>query len=242
MRLTDCRLMKANSFAIERGVHPTDALFYILEGSFSLYAEGRRYTVKENDAVFFPSDMEFERYMISPITFYNVRIEDGEGMPRGVVTPQNTLRMISTLSYMTQLTPVKEECQELLDHLLEDIFAQLRVERMLENKRVDPIVQATLEYFERNLQGKLELARVASAVGVSVSGLIQHFRSSLNTTPIKYLNRMRMKRAEALLCSTDYTLGHIASICGYDNAFYFSNAFKKENGISPKEYRKNFGV
>ena len=242
MKLIDCRLTRASYFGMEHGYQPTNAMFYILEGSFSLYAEGQRSIVRENDLVCFPADMEFERHMISPILFYNVRLEDAEGMPRGVVTPQNTTRMLSTLSYMTHLTPMNGSCQAELDHLLEDIFVQLRIERTAEVNDPDPVVGAAITYFEDNLTKKLELSDVASEVGVSVSGLIQHFKSSLGVTPIKYLNDMRLKKAEALLCSSDFTLGHIAAKCGYDNAFYFSNVFKKEKGISPQEYRRSFKI
>jgi len=99
-----------------------------------------------------------------------------------------------------------------------------------------------IEYFEKNLASKISLEDVALSVGISPSGLIQHFNRYTGTTPIRYLNLMRVKRAEQLLCSSDGTLYDIAAECGFENPFYFSNVFKKEKGISPREYRKNFSI
>lgn len=41
-----------------------------------------------------------------------------------------------------------------------------------------------------------------------------------------------------ILENTDYSVGEIAEIVGYDNQLYFSRVFKKEYGISPAQYRK----
>ena len=76
----------------------------------------------------------------------------------------------------------------------------------------------------------------------TVSSLISHFKAAYGQTPMRYLTLLRLKRAEALLLSRGTTLEGIARASGYDNAFYFSNAFKKEKGISPSAYRRKFGV
>ena len=56
--------------------------------------------------------------------------------------------------------------------------------------------------------------------------------------PRKYLTSIRVKKARELLESTDYGVGEIGNIVGYDNPLYFSRIFKKQTGISPAEYRK----
>lgn len=47
-----------------------------------------------------------------------------------------------------------------------------------------------------------------------------------------------MVNAQSLLENTEYNIGEIAEIVGYDNPLYFSRVFKKEYGVSPAQYRK----
>lgn len=47
-----------------------------------------------------------------------------------------------------------------------------------------------------------------------------------------------MVNAQSLLENTDYKIGEIAEIVGYDNQLYFSRVFRKEYGVSPAQYRK----
>lgn len=242
MEFLDCRLMKTAEFSIERGYQPFDAIFYILEGSFSLSVEGETRTVARNDVVFFPSDMLFERRVIEPISFYHVRVQGNGKLLRGVRTVRAPQRMLATLSALEVLTKLGEERGELKSHFLQDLFAQLDFEQIEKKPALDGLVGAAVRYFEKNMTGKIQLDDVARALGVSVSGLIQHFRARTGTTPMRYLNQMRLTQAETLLCTSDRTLADIAEQCGFDNAFYFSNVFRKARGVSPSNYRKGMGI
>lgn len=55
----------------------------------------------------------------------------------------------------------------------------------------------------------------------------------------KIILSLRMVNAQSLLENTEYNIGEIAEIVGYDNPLYFSRVFKKEYGVSPAQYRKN---
>ena len=60
----------------------------------------------------------------------------------------------------------------------------------------------------------------------------------VNYSPMQYLLTIRMNNAASLLESTDYSMAEISAIVGYDNPLYFSRLFKKQNRVSPSEYRK----
>ncbi len=242
MKLIDCRLMEIKSFSIERGFQPTDAIFYILEGSFSLEAEGQKHIIKKGDFTSFPADMEFERHMITPLKLYNIRYEQDGTVPRGKVKIKDHNRLLSTLSYMTKLSLDPDGDQKLKDYYLGDIFMQIKTEELLESLSFDSVVNDTVAFLEHNLEKKLSISEIARSVGVSVSGLIGHFRKSIGITPMRYLSLLRIKKAETLLVTSTYPLSQIAAECGFDNAFYFSNAFKKEKGLAPTAYRKKYGI
>ena len=60
----------------------------------------------------------------------------------------------------------------------------------------------------------------------------------MKISPAQYILSLRMVNAQSLLENTEYNIGEIAEIVGYDNPLYFSRVFKKEYGISPVQYRK----
>lgn len=69
------------------------------------------------------------------------------------------------------------------------------------------------------------------------------FRKEVGMTPLEYLTRLRMKKAENLLgamWTKDYSVSEIAQLCGYDDALYFSRVFKKHFGCSPSAFTKNY--
>lgn len=241
-KLIDCRLVTLDSFATEHGFQPTDAMFYVVGGSFLLCIGEQTEIITENDLVILPAGMEFERHMIAPVTLYHIRFEDSVELPRGRVKVANHTRLLATLAYLTELTSRPDGRREYKDYYLGDIFMQIKTERSMEKKQNDSVVAGAIQYFEANLNKKITLADTAAAVGVSVSALIQHFNDHTDLTPARYLTAMRIKKAEMLLCTGDMSLTAIASQCGYANTFNFSGAFKKYKGISPKVYRQKYGL
>jgi AraC-like DNA-binding protein len=83
-----------------------------------------------------------------------------------------------------------------------------------------------------------QLARTA---GISRAAFAQKFRRLSGDTPAHYLTRVRIQRAMDLLRSGDDSVERIAETVGYNDSFVFSKAFKRIQGVSPKEFRKQLG-
>ena len=65
------------------------------------------------------------------------------------------------------------------------------------------------------------------------------FKRETGQTPLEYMTRLRMKKAERMLSGMpdmDFSVAEIAALCGYDNPLYFSRVFKKHFGASPTAY------
>jgi AraC-like DNA-binding protein len=59
---------------------------------------------------------------------------------------------------------------------------------------------------------------------------------------MEYYNQLKIQRACSFLqFSTDMKIKEIAFRLGYFDPFHFSRAFRREMGITPKEYRKKYG-
>jgi len=80
---------------------------------------------------------------------------------------------------------------------------------------------------------------LAFVAGLSRAAFAQKFKKVTGDTPAHYLAKVRIQRAMDLLRATSQTLEKIAESVGYNDSFVFSKAFKRIQGISPREYKKN---
>ena len=72
---------------------------------------------------------------------------------------------------------------------------------------------------------------------------IQHlYKLFFNTSIISDIQSNRMEHAKYLLSATDMTVIGISQACGYNNDVHFMRTFKKITGMTPTEFRDNFGV
>ena len=94
-----------------------------------------------------------------------------------------------------------------------------------------------LEYIGAHLSERLDLRVLAKEAGISRFHFAALFNKAVGTTPHRHVQRLRMEAARALLRGTDKTLLDIAQTCGYKSASYFAADFRKQNSLSPTEYR-----
>ncbi|MER2024097.1 MAG: AraC family transcriptional regulator [Eubacteriales bacterium] len=99
------------------------------------------------------------------------------------------------------------------------------------------IVRRAIAFIDSRYSYTISIEDVAHFVGVSRSTLFRMFIRYLEISPKEYLERYRIRKASALLRTTDLTVGSIATSVGYDNGLYFSKAFRRMTGQSPTECR-----
>jgi len=99
-------------------------------------------------------------------------------------------------------------------------------------------MEKAVRFFHENLANNIEIETYARELHMSTCWFIRSFKEYSGMPPGRYLTDIRIRKAKELLESTDYSIGEIGGIIGYDNPLYFSRIFKKTAGISPAEYRK----
>lgn len=98
-------------------------------------------------------------------------------------------------------------------------------------------MDALLQYIQQNFASIISLEDLASIANISKTTLIQAFKTTLGTTPINYINAIRLAKSKELLVNTDSAIGEISELIGFQSLHYFSRYFKAQEGISPTEYR-----
>lgn len=101
-------------------------------------------------------------------------------------------------------------------------------------------MQAITQYIQQNYASPISLEELAKVAIVSKSTLIQAFKLAFDTTPIKYINRIRLEKAKALLLNTDSSISEISEMVGFQSLHYFSRYFKSHENLAPVEYRQRY--
>ena len=103
-------------------------------------------------------------------------------------------------------------------------------------------IERTLEYINNNLSSDLTLEELANAANYNTIYFHKLFKASTGKTLHEYIEAQRIKKSINLLISTDMTLTQIAYECGFSSQSYFSYAFKRRMGTSPRDYAKKIVV
>ncbi len=98
-------------------------------------------------------------------------------------------------------------------------------------------VTKMLKYIHSNWQKPISVADVAKKICLSESRTAHLFKASVGKGIHQYVMNLRISTAKELLLSTDLSISEIGEMVGFNDALYFSRAFKSEVGISPREYR-----
>lgn len=100
------------------------------------------------------------------------------------------------------------------------------------------LVQEVKQYIMQNYSHDITIDHLCSYFYCSKATLINHFKDTYHQTVHQYLMTYRIEKAKEYLKNEQLTIQQIASQCGFQDANYFSKAFKKHVGLSPHHYRK----
>ena len=153
--------------------------------------------------------------------------------------------IVSELAALIQLVTEKTDGFELtvqskLYHFWHILYQHniLKDEHHLKHSAQTTQIQHMITYLHTHYQEKITLTDIAGAGMMCQSKCCRLFRSTLNQSPMEYLQNYRIKKSTTLLSHSALSITEIALECGFHGASYFSETFRKLYGISPKEYRK----
>lgn len=96
-----------------------------------------------------------------------------------------------------------------------------------------------IEYISQHYAEKIYVETLADMINVSPDYFTKMFKDSIGTTPIDYINGVRVNHALRLLTMTDTPINEIADSVGFSNPNYFHKIFKTYMTTSPLAYRKS---
>lgn len=114
--------------------------------------------------------------------------------------------------------------------------------RGIYGKKGNRIIEQAAAYIERNMKDpELSLKRVAAAVFANESYLSRIFKREMGESMIEYITRKRIAESVRLLNTSNLKVYEIAEQVGFRDPHYFSICFKKQMGVTVKEFRQRNG-
>ena len=249
-KIIESRMTTREEFVMTDGCQPTHALFFLKKGCFVMELDGVTDDIRAGDCVILPDYVHFRHNVVEPIEFVYIKFATNQNclytfhIPFGKVTFQDKSRFVQNIVSLENLLN-KDDAVSVgyRDHLLMDILFQIHFEQVgqtggSEKFKCDDItVIAAAAHIAQHISDKLLIDDICVTAGTNPSTLNLKFRREFGMSVGQYIMKERMKKARHLLSSSTYPVYEIAQRCGFENVYYFSNAFKKHNGVSPINYR-----
>ena len=137
------------------------------------------------------------------------------------------------------LKPVNyEEFGTCIDNLKIALFQRSSArEEPQEEER--PILAIT-RYLQEHLSEDVSLSVLAEEFHLSAQYISQLFKNEIGVNFLAYLTNIRMEQAKKLLLSTSLSVAEVAEQSGYGDYRVFTKVFKKSEGVTPSQYRRDF--
>lgn len=205
---------------------------------FHLLMQGDMRAVKESDKMCDP-DMQGKlskdpirniRYLVIVNTGLASRYVIESGVPQEQVYAASDL--------FIQKADVTNSIEELrkINHDVWTTYVRMVQQHRAENVYSKPIMFC-LNYIDAHFNEKITLGDLAEKLSLNPCYLATLFKKEKGETFGNYLLRIRISTAKSLLTRTEYTYSQIAYSLGFCSQSHFIKTFRKETGLTPKEYR-----
>ena len=107
-----------------------------------------------------------------------------------------------------------------------------------QGKAKNDYVDKALSYIHSEYVNAITVQDIANRLSLDRSYLSHIFKKRMGVAPGVYLRNYRLNRAAELMTVYGEKPSTAANSVGFDDIFHFSKSFKKQFGVSPREYKK----
>ncbi len=246
-----------SGFSLYPHIHREFEFLVMCEGKGTVYVENERFDLKAGEGIFVNSEelhigiktdserASFFAVVFAPEVFGNFALDlimqkYVEPVIKKKIRPKRRL----SEGVVQKLFEIREKPGELkIKALLYDIWDECintaeKSPDFSKSKSVED-VKSVMEYIRENYRRDITLESMAEHVNMSRGYLCRKFKSVVRMTPFEYLIEVRIDKGCEMLKNTDFSVGEIAQLCGFNSFSYFSKIFNEKTGCTPLEYRKS---
>lgn len=101
----------------------------------------------------------------------------------------------------------------------------------------DKDIVRAIRYIHDHHHEQVSVRELADDVGLSPEYLSAKFKHETGMTTSRYIAKMRLEEAKALLRFSKLSIGEVSAQLAYSSQSHFQTAFKRETGMTPQQYR-----
>jgi len=242
------RFVPANTFfkncdvTKERIVKCYEMVFFLRDGGAAVI-NGKKHSIKAGSVRFHRPGDKVYSYRFNEIYVVHFNVDNEEKgkaifdiLPSFITFPdiENEIDILKTL--ITALIMQDDfECICSLWKLLKSIKSQFLLQQL--NSKTHVVFQIK-KYIDDNFYTQLTLENIAQKFYMHPIYMQRKFKKYTGITPAAYLKNIRVSKAKAYLLTTDLSVDAISELCGFCNTSYFISVFKKNENITPLQYRQ----
>ncbi len=226
----------------------SNSIGFITKGSVEFVTSTKKIAAQEGDLIYIPEGTRYVSHWhgTPQICFYSIHFRPLEtAVPLWRMLPMSRIPLSdasgtrAVIERMTAVSqgPLEEQAEA---YALYYRLASLVLEALSEQKvrRFPDPLHTALSYINEHCAELQSVREIARACFLSESRLFHLFREYLHTTPISYLNNLKIQMAVEQLKKTDASISQIAASLNFHSDYYFRKVFRQITGVLPSRFRK----
>lgn len=139
------------------------------------------------------------------------------------------------------LKPVNyEEFGSCIDNLKISMYENKTSVQKISENRDERVISSITRYMQEHLSEEISLSVLADEFHLNPQYISQLFKNEIGVGFLAYLTNIRIEKAKKLLLSTALSVTEISSLAGYSDYRVFTKVFKKTEGVTPSQFRREF--
>jgi AraC-like DNA-binding protein len=146
----------------------------------------------------------------------------------------DTILLQNIAIHANQTIHVKVETQGILQQLIARFLCFSTEKKPLDDNRIE----SSIDFIRKNINTCIKTSALAQRCYLSTDHFIRMFKKQFGETPLHYINRKKIERAQLMMIANNMPIKDIAYSLAFENLSYFNRIFKKTTGLTPSQYQE----
>ncbi|MGN0243880.1 MAG: helix-turn-helix domain-containing protein [Lachnospiraceae bacterium] len=249
------RLVTQKSLTTDRTYTPDYLLLYIAEGVLHIYADEQEILLPAgNIYLYYPDTHQHFTYLLEEhpdvywIHFFDGYVDDI--LTSCGFTEEGSYPVGQSVQIEAIFNKIIEEPHQKSLYYRETSLEYLKlllytlgrgyhssIQEQMPAGGLNHQIERDIAWFYHHYRETFQIQEYAKKENISVNWFIRRFKRYTGKTPLHFLNELRIEKAKELLISQYFSTTEIAHMVGFEDATYFAKIFKRQEGLTPSQYR-----